>query len=239
METFEVCEVRRVNEIFAGGLYGKGLNSKNIINVEVHSGSENIVMSLNAGGLIEAFKQGIVKSFTPLGEDDVKALLSQLERLCLHAKTANQVLVDANLICKAMPDKFREDVFAAMATAMENSGVKKIVASDLGEVEAKAMCGSDFVLVRTEAEWLLIKRRVENPSLLDMDEKQLERLSAAAEQGPEMAMALELLSADCSEEEECLWRGKSFDDTFCTIIAKFYPVFAKFVDLGINWTEAE
>ena len=239
METFEICEVRRANEIFAGGLYGKGLSSKNIINVEVRGGNEKIVMSLNAGGLIEAFKHGIVKSFTPLGEEDAKILLSQLEQLCLHDKTANQLLVEANLICNTLPDKFREDVFAAMVTVMENSGVKKVVASDLGEAEAKAMCGSDFVLIKTEAEWLLIKQRVENSSLLNMNEKQLKKLSAATENDSGMAMALELLSADCSEEEEYLWRGKSFDDTFCTIIAKFYPVFAKFVDLGINWTKAE
>lgn len=239
METFEVCEVRRANEIFAGGLYGKGLNSKNIINVEVRDGSKKVIMSLNAGGFIEALKQDIVESFTFLGEDDVNTLLSQLEHLCLHGKTANQVLIEANLICKTLSDKFREDVFAAIATAMENSGVKKVVASDLSEVEAKAMCGLDFVLIRTEAEWLLIKQRVENSSLLGIDVKQLEKLSAATEQNPEITMALELLSADYSEEEEYLWRGKSFDDTFCTIIAKYYPVFAKFVDLGIDWTKPE
>lgn len=234
-----VSDIRRANEIFAciGGyiLNGKRFDAKNVVKVVVRCGNGYTTMLLNAGGLLEALFLNCVESYTTLSEDEINTLLSQIKKVCCRNLNAHQVLDIANLVCKLVPARFRDDVFSAMATAMENSGVAKIVPGEVNLSDAKVMCGEYFRLFKTD-KWVLIKKKLSSDGI---DEKQLEKLSAAAEQSSDWLMALELLSADFSEEEETLWTGKEFDAEFCTIIAKYSPVFAKFVDLGINWTKRE
>ena len=212
---------------------------RNVVYVTLYSEGESVEMCLNAGGLVEAIKRGVLLSVCVVEGNKAKTLLEQLKYVDCRGMDAHEVFFLTHSITAVLPNEFGEASFDAMGTAMANSGIAKLKASGLSEFEANVMCGSLFAIAKDGNKFVLVKQGVDDPGLLDVDEQQLKKLSAAAEQDPEMAVALEILTADCSEEQEVLWKGETFDEKFCTVIAKYYPAFAKFVDLGIDWNKPE
>ena len=122
------------------------------------------MMTLNAAGLIEAFRLDAIHCYKRFSKQEAQELLRQVRQLpSWEGATAKEVLVLVGKFIDLLSPKWEKEIWQSWAANMQNWGVQKLAFDTLSEDEIKIFCGKSLLLDRVYS-LRCLRRKVERRS---------------------------------------------------------------------------
>lgn len=123
------------------------------------------VMTLNAAGLIEAFRLGAIHCYKRFTKQEARELLRQVCQLPLQVNmTAREILVLAGQFIDLLSPKWEGEVWKSWAANMQRWGVQKLSFKNMSEEDIRIFCGKSLLLDKAYS-FKCLRRKVEKRSV--------------------------------------------------------------------------
>ena len=131
METQNVSSVRRANANFAPRTQFGVADYKNLVDIVVDNDGNDLAMSLNLGGFIEAINQGIIKECKPFDEKVID-LCMQMEHLSVNEFTTMGLVKIGSKMVGWLEDKsYGLPLWGEFASLLFSSTAKQVHLCDM------------------------------------------------------------------------------------------------------------
>ena len=122
-------------------------------------------MTLNAAGLIEAFRLGAIHCYKRFSKREARELLRQVRQLpVLDSVMAREILILAGQFIDLLSPKWEDEIWKSWAANMQRWGVEKLTFGSLSERDIKIFCGKALLLDKANS-FKCLRRKLEKRSV--------------------------------------------------------------------------